>query len=249
MPKPGTGAVIDLGAAIYANLVACWLINEGSGNTIKNYVDASTNALNGTTWTTFGGELALDFDGNDDWFAIADLVPGSVATLELWVAFDSLVDQRLWSNTGTLGNAPNFALRVTAASEFQAFPDAGTIDWTTLKTDAVNIVTGNLVQLVCAVTSAATATGYVNASAGAGLTVQSYAIGAMRFGDKFNNLFGNWFDGQLVLARIWTRVLSGAEVTSLFNDPYQSISEPGGGTVIKVNTAGQMQLLTGGMNG
>jgi RHS repeat-associated protein len=73
------------------DIVSYWKLDEGSGTTASDSVDANNGTLSGATWTTGKVGDALSFDGNDR--VVIPNSPGlnpSSITVETWVEFDRL---------------------------------------------------------------------------------------------------------------------------------------------------------------
>ncbi|PUA80216.1 hypothetical protein C7S10_13740 [Nocardioides currus] len=212
-----TVAVTVTNAAPTNGLIGAWSFNEGSGSTIGDGSGRGNGgSVVGPTWTTAGKYgNALSFDGVDDYASVADsasLDLGKSMTLEAWVRptassgwrtvllkeASSSLAYSLYSASGTT-NRPSVWIDGASSVGTTAVPlnawthVAATYDGTRLK-----IYTNGVLRTDKAVTSAVP------------VSADPLKIGG-------NAVWGEFFGGQIDEVRIYSRVLSAAEITTDMN--------------------------------
>ena len=211
-----------------AGPIAAYGFNEGSGATAA---DASgtgnSGAISGAAWTTAGRfGNALSFDGVNDWVTIAD-----AASLDLTTA----MTVEAWVRPSAINGWETVLMKeATGSYAYGLYADNNGNDAGQPRRPAVYVVQGGSYfgsqgtsQLALDVWThlAATYDGavlrlYVN-GAQVGTLNQSGAInvsdGPLHIGG--NSLWGEWFNGMIDEVRIYSRVLTAAEVQTDMNTP------------------------------
>lgn len=210
----------DDGGAPTAGLVAAYGFNENTGATT---VDASgnnlTGSISGATWTTAGRNgNALTFDGLNDMVTIADAAVLDVTRVSLmaWVRPTSLGDWR----TAIIKESPASGLAYALYAEDQAsrpaaYVNLGGNDREARGTAALAVNTWTHIAMTF---DGANLRVYVN-----GVLVRTQAFSGnivtsnlpLRVGG--NNVWGEFFAGQIDDVRVYNRALSLAEVQASMN--------------------------------
>ena len=99
LTKPKPGAMINPLHPLARGLVGCWLLNDGSGSSIRDISSKNNHGtlINGPTWTgsKFGG--GLDFDGTDNYVNInpgTDYDNMTAMTVSAWFKSDVYTGNR-----------------------------------------------------------------------------------------------------------------------------------------------------------
>lgn len=209
-----------------SSLVAYWPLNEASGNAL----DASGNGrtlteTSGTIGTAAGNNgNARDFEsGDSEWFEAADNTWNSITgsmTIAAWIKLESVGREHMIASKWNI-NQQSYQFRVTSAN--RASFGAGSTGAN--QTNATDTVFGDLAAdtwyfVVGRFDSGA---GQVSISVNAGTPTTSSFAGpiwdgteAFRIGDFGNNDLST-FDGLIQHVGLWSRALSDAEVTTLYN--------------------------------
>ena len=199
-----------------AGIAGAWGLDEGSGSTIADQSGRGNNGtLSNTAWTTAGRyNRALTFNGTSSIVNIADstsLDLTTAMTLEAWVRPTTvglwrtvlLKEQSgnlvyaLYSNV-TPGNVPAVELHIGGTSRsLNGTSPLPTGTWSHLAAT----YDGSTVRL------------YVNGTQVSQLAASgsiTTSTGALRIGG--NNVWGEWFAGQIDEVRVYGRALSAAEI-------------------------------------
>lgn len=207
--------------ALTNNLVAYWKLDESTGNASDSSGNGKTLTNNSVSYSAGKINNAGNFNGSNGQFSRSDmgLAPGFIS-ISFWVKPTSLP---------TSGNFMSMIARYanfgTYGYDFRLHNDAGTqkIQFTTGATYTVTSST----TLSTSVWShlAVTADGsnmylYLNGSQIATSAVSTlgsenidFFIGAINYGAGIQR----YFNGSIDEVGIWSRALSGAEVTQLYN--------------------------------
>jgi hypothetical protein len=227
--SPGASVSVTLGSTqTGTGPVAAYAFNEGTGTTAA---DASgtgnTGTLSGATWTTAGKNGgAASFNGSSAMITVPDstsLRLTSGMTMSAWVRPTTLSGWRtvlLKERT----NGLSYGLYAHDGSRPAAYINTGGAD-----RDATGgaALPANTWTHVAATYDGATLRLFINATqaasqSGSGNLISS--TGALRIGG--NQVWGEYFSGQIDDVRIYARALSAAEIASDMNTPVGSGSAP-----------------------
>ena len=216
LQKPPLGAQLTAGQALAQGLVGCWLFNEGAGTVITD-VSPLNNKLTmsgATQWAARGLTLlGASFLG----------MPAN--PVALWLATGTI---GCWFKTGNAGSG--FAGLIVKQSAYSIFCNnnmLGTYSWGSggAQFTTINVADNKWHQAVLAFSPTASrlyldgvlvlSPTVVLGNQGNGLFVGSGASGA-----------GQNFNGLIDLPFVYNRVLSSAEVSSLYFAPYQMLAPP-----------------------
>lgn len=209
---------IDPGNSINANCVGWWPMDEGSGTTVA---DVSGNGLDGSlvgspSWADGG----VVFDGSDDEMVVthdAALAITGNMTMMAWVKYASYDWHMLFvkANSGTAGPYTAYVNAVRGTIEFHR--GNGTLSDYVESTDPGPTDEWYFVAVTM---SGTTVTHYLNGASNGSGTL-STTIGDsgtdLRFGRRTD---GFYLTGSAKNIRLFDRALSGAEIASLYSDPF-----------------------------
>lgn len=203
-------------------LVAHWKFNESTGTSAADSVNGNgATLLNGAGFQpgTFGN--AMSADGGNDYASVPDATPLSITsemTLSAWIYLEAIPGSTAYATVlhkGTATNSRNYFLQVYGTSLSYGFFEGGVTrrfsGGTISKTKKWYHVAATYSQaLGCvklyldgakATTSVTTSTPEAN--------TQALTIGSSPYGD--------YLSGRIDDVRIYSRVLSDSEITTLFN--------------------------------
>jgi len=237
--------------ALDTNLIAYWKLDESSGNASDSTANGKTLTNTGTvTYTTGKINNAGNFSGSSQYLTRASeayfQITGALS-ISLWVNADTLsADRQLVSkNDNNISNS-EFGIIYRSTGKF-AFFSANASNYYYLSTNSTYSAT-NWYHVV--VTRAGSSSGsavliYVNGSSVA-TTVDSTDpsfVGTssypLNIGSQNNN--NSAFDGKIDEVGIWTRELTSAEVTQLYNSG-NGLSYPFGNSYTLAITKGAYTL-------
>ena len=204
---------------------AWWKLNENSGTTTADSVNANTGTLtNGPTWTAGKLGSALSFDGANDRVDVANhsslQLTGNV-TIALWVkrnqvstgdSGDRLLSKKsAWNAAGgyeiELGNGSSELIVLAGGGNFAK---ATGIAWTTNWTHVAATINGTTCQV------------YIN---GVAATMSDSSVGALatdtnifRLGCAAYGTPAGLLQGALDDVRLYNRVLTPTEINAVMND-------------------------------
>lgn len=209
---------------------------SGSGSTLT---DLSGNSNNGTVvGATYDSNGYFTLDGTNDYIVTSNLYTalttnGEDHTVEMWV-YANAVNDCLWSDLGTTNNPATSTYHFAGAQLIQVGPFQQIIGglWNGTAIDRSVGTSGTLTgawKHVVRTYSGTTLTCYVNASTGGAATVafdspidDGYNIWHLAFGAQdtttYSGSTAGWLSGRIGIIRVYNRALSGAEVTSNYND-------------------------------
>ncbi len=207
------------------NLVAHWMLDEGTGLIAYDSAGNNDGTLNGDpNWTTGQVGGALEFDGLDDYVdcgSEASLEPGSF-TISAWIKPDDVSSRQ--QIAGKLGNEPvhdrgyGYRLEVLDGKASLLIDPTGCCNGKAIKSDT-SLEVGQW-YFVAGTYGGSTGTIYVdgqpeNSDLG---TLDAYYtnffIGA-RFSDYYTASFDH-FNGAIDDVRVYDRVLSAEEIEELY---------------------------------
>ena len=202
-----------------------WAFDEGSGTTTA---DGSGNAVTGTVrgavWTAGRSGSALGFDGVDDHVELGTFsASGSAITIAAWFKADAFPNTvpRIISKATTGTSIQHYFMLATANVDsvprlrFRLMTNGST---KTLTATSGNLVAGQWVH-AAATYNGATMRLYLNGvqvgSRGVSGAIDGSATAPVRIGESPNG--AGAFDGVIDQVRVYNRVLSASEISSLYS--------------------------------
>lgn len=239
---------IDRDTRYGRGLVLCWLLNEGSGNTVKELVTGRIGALESSpTWVTgHFGRRALQFGSGSNVLLGMNMRPeDTVGTIIAWVYSTSFADYQTILSANASGDSPNYfvmmGIEQTTGKLFfhQIYNDGAVNNLTVANTTAISSSTWTQVAVT---TNGSTWKFYVNgtlatstsqlAGSNTGKWLQyaesrSFAINQTavnyRIGRRESaNVYP--FVGIIDHAMVWNRQLSQTDIQTLGSYPFLPIS-------------------------
>ena len=207
--KPFRGMQLNKCHPLSKGLVACYLFNEMTGETVFDLSGNNNNGTleNGVAW----GSGGLDFDGVDDYVDTTSLniAVGETITLEFWGKPHHL---RTGGDIGLMvGSAYGFGVDATFDSTFIMKAGVGNYYGTT------DAVLDDIRYHFIAVVSSTSTTVYLN-----GRNHITHAVGhsggTVLIGKRDTNV--QYFNGSIDSVRIYNRALSAEEIAWLYREPY-----------------------------
>lgn len=207
----------------------------GSGSTL---IDLSGNGINGTiVGATYTDNTYFTLDGVNDYIVTGDCYSAISAadthTVEMWVYLNN-VNDCLWSDLGQTNDPATSGYHFAGSQILQIGPFQQIITglWAGLSVTRDVAGSGSLTgawQHVVRTYDGTTLRGYLNAvnPSGTAMTFDSPVddgSGAwyLAFGAEdittYNSTIAGWLSGRVGIMRVYNRALSGAEVTSNYND-------------------------------
>lgn len=230
----GTGR-LDSGLNLY------WPFDNGSGVTAT---DVSTNGNNGTltcfgalcspaTWTTGQIGSAVELDGSQDYAAVSDPSSGVLDfadsrdfTITGWFNRDTFAADHtiLAKRNGVAASDVGYLVFIDASGDHLYFEASDGTDEYSLRSSAINTYTASgwhHFAIVWNDSSASETKLYINGFLDTAVTAGTFAnVGSLvnavdfRVGAESDN--GNPYDGKIDEVRLYSRALSGDEVTQLY---------------------------------
>jgi hypothetical protein len=218
--------------ALTDNCLAYWTLDNtltdatGNGNTLTN---------NGATYTTSGKiNGAYNFDGNNDYLSRNSFLSGQSFSFSVWVKFDTLAESTgINSIIGYRIDTGNFNWKFITVSNagvatFYIRAGAGTLY---AVTGTTTITTGNWFHIV-GTFDGTVGKLYINNNLEDTETGTPGTFGAtgIAIGTQLGRLT-DYTDGIIDEVGVWTRALTAAEVTELYNSgnglqyPFSSVTE------------------------
>ena len=210
---------------------------SGTGSTLT---DLSGNGINGTiVGATYTDGTYFTLDGVNDYIVtgncLAALGVSDTHTVEMWVYLNAINDC-LWSDLGTTNNPATSGYHFAGAQILQTGPVqqiiTGLWNGTAITRDvaAASATLTGAWKHVTRTYDGTTLKGYVNAVNGGGGVAMTFdspvdeptpgwflAFGAQDT-TTFSGSTAGWLSGRVGIMRVYDRALSGAEVTSNYND-------------------------------
>lgn len=220
--------------ALSTNLVTYWKLDESSGNAADS-VGSNTATNSNVTYGTGKINNAAVFNGSNAAFTFTTVpVTGSSSfSVSLWLKGGSLVSGMTALHFGTDASNQAFTVYLDASSKIAAnFTGGGgqVTATTSLSTSVFQMYTvtydGNNVRLYVNGTLENTSSSYTSANIGT----------TNKFIGKYAGSV-NWWNGSIDEIGMWSRALSGSEITQLYNS--------GNGNQYPFGTATTMSVLTG----
>src|SRR3989344_4309614 len=209
-------------AAPTNGLVGYWKFDEGTGTTATDSAGSNTGALtNGPSWVAGKvGSGALSFDGSNDVVTTgSDFIGTSALTISVWI-----YPRSFGQSTALILDNGKTQLKYGYANRLDFSSNGGT-------TRPFSASTGSFNQWVHAVVTRdalGVISFYVNGILSGAANQSSGAPEAgtanVRFGNSLNGV--HTFDGVIDEMRIYSRVLSPAEIYDIYNDMGSTSSPP-----------------------
>jgi len=227
-PKPMLGELIDHSHPLAHGLVGCWLMNEGAGGTVYDVSGNGNHGTlkNGAAWSSGLYGPAVEFDGSDAYIDCG-VCPerlkftSSDFTIVAWVKPDSDQAAVICGNDINTGNG-GWSFWIYTSGSLLVFMQGSnqTSDTGVWTAGAWNQV------VISFVNGTKKGNWYVNGISAGGEDTFAYApeytagrhfvIGV----DPRDNT-GTDLDGQLDHVTVYSRILSPAEIASLYTDSFQ----------------------------
>lgn len=238
--KPPPGAVLDWGDPINKGLVGCWLMNEGAGTKVFDISGKNNHGTltNGPTWTAGKFGQGLNFDGVNDYTAIADSgsLHQSVGSVSYWVnatALSGSLNRSYGKATGGWANGQGsliMGFRNSSGWKTElVYPNGGT---PTSLYGSTAIVAGSWYHVV-GTYDGTTYKIYLNGSLDGSVAKAGNAFlassGELCIGGDGSTgvcATGNVFNGKIDEVRIYNRALSETELRRLYTEPFAGILMP-----------------------
>ncbi len=226
-------SMTGLAQAADPNLIGHWPMNENTGTTTADTSgNSNTATLMGGLPAWAAGHLGygLDFNGTGDYLSLGkDIgIAGGTFTIASWVSWDGYSTGVATiiggSDSGYVqfrinGNYGNETLELLSQASKSVGVSAGTIPTTTWTHVAVTFEGTNYVF-------------YINGSAsGTGANATTFTSRNTRIGEQVF-LWGEGFSGTMDDVRIYNRVLTGTEITTLYNKTTESDASTGSQVII-----------------
>src|SRR3990167_2761192 len=231
--KPPLGSTINWGHPLAKGLVACWLMNEGGGNVVRDIAGRANGAIVNAVWNSTAKGKALYFDGTNDYislgvqdnlmFTAGDYSISFLFNTQDIVNRDGIFEHYWWSSSTSSGGW-GIEMNGTTAKRIRA------IHWkngNNQLSNSTDLAINRWYHLCFAYSdSANTGTWYLNRKVDGTGTMYSPGAdtgGTMHIGADNGTSF--FFTGRLTNAQIWRdRCLRLPEVKALYEAPYQFIS-------------------------
>ena len=211
-----------------SSAAAQWNLDEVDGAIANDLIAASNGAVSGATWQSAGGHIdgALEFDGSDDFVVVSDNDDISVGTgdytIAMWIKPDDVSGVRGLVTKMKDGSDKEFAFTILNSSLiFDVEKDADNGRAASVS----GVLSSGSWQHVAVTFEAATKSVHFYCQ-GIEQTLSSNTISSIP--DELSNdlYFGRWggtydsayFDGMMDDIRIYTKVLSPTEITSVYNN-------------------------------
>ena len=210
---------------------------SGSGSTLT---DLSGNGINGTVvGATYTDNTYFTLDGVNDYIVTGNCFRAisfsDTHTVEMWVYLNN-VDDCLWSDLGTSNNPATSTYHFAGSQILQLGPFQQIITGLWNGSAITRDVAGSGSPLtgawkhVVRTYDGTTLKSYLNANNGGGGTAMTFdspgddgqSSWYLAFGAEdtttYNSSTAGWLSGRVGIMRVYNRALSGAEVTSNYND-------------------------------
>ncbi len=215
--KPMPGVQVNAGSNFAQGLKFCWLFNEQGGLKLNDIAGKYNIGVltNGPVWNN----LALSFDGTDDYVALTYLLSSANApvTVSAWVKSNS-IGANQWiiddNNDNNLGLGTSMRILTTGKIRFWS-QDA------IYQTDSNTALTAGLWYHCVGTYDGSNNRVYIN-----GILENTVAVGVQTARNAANPqigksaFFGFPFNGYIDDVRIWNRALGPTEVAKLYAQPY-----------------------------
>ena len=210
---------------------------SGSGSTLT---DLSGNGIDGTiVGATYTDNTYFTLDGVNDYIVTGNcysaISSGDTHTVEMWVYLNAVNDS-LWSDLGSTNNPATSGYHFAGSQILQVGPFqqiiTGLWNGTAITRDVAGsgTLTGAWKHVVRTY-DGTTLKSYLNANNGGGGTAMTFDSPADPGGDgvwylafgaeditTYNSSTAGWLSGRVGIMRVYNRALSGAEVTSNYNN-------------------------------
>jgi hypothetical protein len=234
--KPVRGMMmLNRGHPLLQDMLACWLFNEGNGDTVYDVVGYYSGACSDITWN--GGQygFAVLNSGNDGSQVFcedfAKLFNQSAGTVEIWLRpnwdYDDGSNHYFWDTYG--GNNKRFLLYKASDGDTDIYT-GGTLRGS----HRYEYEAGQWYQVVLVWGANLL---YINGNLVNNYTDGDLGTGAddLYIGSRYSS--SSALDGYVELFRVWNRALSESEIKSLYRDPYQMFYVPQNHLMVEVGGA------------
>ena len=221
-PSGEANALVPTGPP--AGLVGEWGFDAGVGTTAADQSGSgNTGTLSGAAWTTAGRYgNALSFDGTNDLVTIADANSLDLAngmTLEAWVRPTALGNA--WRTALMKESAGSLSYALYAAgTDGTKVPDAEIFSGGFRTTGGSTPLALNTWTHIASTFDGNALKLFVNGTQASQLLFTgsiTTSTGALRVGG--NNVWGEWFQGEIDEVRVYNRALGGTEIQADMNRP------------------------------
>jgi hypothetical protein len=218
--KPVLGSQIQFGHYSAQGLVACWLMNEGSGSIIMDLSGDGNNGVLGGSTQFVSGESGncLGFDGNNDFVSLGKPLVNGELTVSYWewAKGDGAYNGNDGYHISDSDDPTNFYMRRYASGTNQITGGIAGGSFSASAIGTVLVEQWNHITVTC---GNGVASVYVNSILRQAI-VRTFA--AFNSGVYLGNnpALTRDFDGKLDNILIYNRCLSPQEVTNLYIHPY-----------------------------
>lgn len=244
--KPPQGSQIDWSNPITRGLVGCWLMNEGSGNIVKN-IALNSNGINvGAFWTSSQKGVGLSFI-TDDYIEVSasnslnitgNISIISIAKMNTLLSTDD--NECFFGHYQNGGAYPGYSFSTTsqiALSNVRRLQFWNGVAWTTSTVDN-NIILG-LFRQYAVTLKGSSLLFFVNGTPvgspiGSIAAPNSYS-GIGRIGKQTDD--SHPLDGVILSLYVYSRALSPSEIQQLYVEPYCFIKPTTDWNMIKAAVA------------
>ena len=206
---------------LLTGLESYWKLDEASG-TLADSHGSNDGTNNGASYGATGIiNDALDFERTDSDYVYCGQFTGlgsSDRTISAWLNIESLPSSTMrvlhLASSTTAGGAPAGSLYINSSDQYEASV-AGTGDGIVTGGSAS---TGTWVHLLATITSGETIEFFVNGSSQGSTTASGTSPSdPYLYIGGYNPTIGQHFDGIIDEVGIWSRELSSADITALYN--------------------------------
>jgi len=227
--QPRPGSRLDFSHPLAQGVVGWWEMNMGSGLVVPDLSAAQNDGTMKdmdaeTDWTAGTDGYALDFDGSNDYVAIA----GAASTWNFATDYTVMArfNPRGWGHGGygrilACGQNEGWMMYVRQPSTTCVFNHLGKSN-----VSIGPIALGNTYTAAAVVDASGNGTPYLDGVAGTPGSMGGYtnAVDPLLMGSR--KATDRWFDGQIEQVTIYDRALSADEVAWLYAEPHAPIWTP-----------------------
>ena len=221
--KPLLGELLDYGNPFTKGLVGCWLMNEGSGNTVQDLSGNNySGAIIGPTWVGGNTGPALYFTTNDYVkFTNPRQFFGENFTIVFGASYDSGGGGRIfdWDEFNNSGISITLAATLNVEINYAGGAQSKSSSWGTNPTDT-------FAQYAVVHTMPLNSQIEVFFNGGAKSAVFNYDHSLVLPGDTTEAYFGSnegltsFYKGHISYIYLYNRALSASEIQQLYREPF-----------------------------
>lgn len=209
-PGTGSNAITSLATNSLARaLAAYWKFDENTGTVINDSASVNTGTFGGTLgsqWITGKINSGLSFNGTNNLVTTTPAYTFTAFSYCVWINPSSITGTHIIVDGAANGFPQLYLSGANVVFAKQGLAIIGTSSGT--------VSTGSW-QHVCATYDGTNLAFYINgASAGTASNAQSFTSGSFVIGSGAG---ASWFSGGIDEVGAWARVLSSAEITTLYN--------------------------------